>query len=40
LLSENAHIIIFEKSDTSRSNSDYYPLTTKAIESIKNQQGH
>lgn len=35
LVSTDAHVVIFEKSDTSRRNSEYYPLSQKEITYIK-----
>jgi ureidoglycolate hydrolase len=35
VVSEDAHIIIFEKADTSRENSNYYELGTEPLEMLK-----
>jgi hypothetical protein len=37
VMSDDAHIIIFEKSDTSRENSNYYELDKELVRSICNE---
>ena len=39
ILTADAHIIIFEKSDTSRENSNYYELDSETQQLIKNSLG-